>query len=148
MCCQPKALAAPLSFNTLQGFVLFIQQTTGLQQRLSPALGKLPCWLANLFEELTKSMLPVGILRSHTGASKLLTLLLLGWSIHPLRRRRRRLMRPPCQFLCWPPGCRGQAIDLIPSLDHEISYLLMAAPSIWLALLRLHAEYKAFLLNV
>ena len=72
MCCQPKALAAPLSFNTPQGFVLFIKQIIGVQQRLPPALGRPLCWLANLFEEVTKSIFSAGIHRADLGPSSLI----------------------------------------------------------------------------
>lgn len=115
MCCQPKTLAAPLSFNTLQGFVLLIKQITSVQQRLSPALGKLLCWFANLFEELTKSIISVGIHRSDRGSSRLLTPCLFEW-INPSHPQ----MKDNTDETPFPIACVGcLTVSLILSLDPE-----------------------------
>lgn len=109
-------------------------------QRLSSALGKLLSWLANLFEERTKSIYSVGIHRSNRGSSRLLAPCLLE-GIHPPRPRERAwLMRHPPPRWGWPLHCHCQVTAITASW--QFHYMLMAAPFIGFPFLRLHVGYK------
>lgn len=118
MCCQPEHWPHPSLSTFSRAFCLLIEPTTVLKQRQSPALGKLLCWLANLFEELTKSIFSVGVQRSDKGSSSLLLAFLKGL-IHPTPGEGLDWWDTLPHCLCWPPHSRCHVVNLIPSLDLE-----------------------------